>query len=419
MTARPGPVAPERATPLRPALVLIGVLLIATNLRAAITSLGPILGLVQADQGLSSVAASVLVSVPLVAFAGCSPIAPKVAAKLGLERSLGAAVLLLAIGILLRSTPPQLLLWTGTALLGVAIAILNVLLPALVKRDFPTRIGPITGTYTAVQSGVAAIAAGVAVPLAGQEAGGWRLSLGVWAGLALIALGVFLPQLRRSAAAPPLLRTTGAARPWTNGLAWQVTLFMGLQSLAFYVLVTWLSSIEQAAGISSVTAGFHQLLFNLCGLVGSLVSSMLIHRLPDQRPVAITGSLLLTAALTGLLVAPGDRGALGGLRRVGRRDHVGVGAVAVWAAYEGLFRRWGVVRDGSVRGLHPRGARADRDRRDSRRGFVLDACARGADRARAGADDVRRAGLSPEDDRLTVWAAVGLRPGAVRRWGGE
>ncbi|WP_134663507.1 MULTISPECIES: MFS transporter [unclassified Amycolatopsis] len=305
MTARPGPVAPERATPLRPALVLIGVLLIATNLRAAITSLGPILGLVQADQGLSSVAASVLVSVPLVAFAGCSPIAPKVAAKLGLERSLGAAVLLLAIGILLRSTPPQLLLWTGTALLGVAIAILNVLLPALVKRDFPTRIGPITGTYTAVQSGVAAIAAGVAVPLAGQEAGGWRLSLGVWAGLALIALGVFLPQLRRSAAAPPLLRTTGAARPWTNGLAWQVTLFMGLQSLAFYVLVTWLSSIEQAAGISSVTAGFHQLLFNLCGLVGSLVSSMLIHRLPDQRPVAITGSLLLTAALTGLLVAPG------------------------------------------------------------------------------------------------------------------
>ncbi|MGW7534902.1 CynX/NimT family MFS transporter [Amycolatopsis sp. NPDC054798] len=305
MTARPAPAPPERGTPLRPGLILIGVLLIATNLRAAITTLGPILGLVQTDQGLSSVAASVLVSVPLIAFAVCSPIAPKVAAKLGLERALGAAVLLLAIGILLRSTPPQLLLWTGTVLLGVAIAILNVLLPALVKRDFPTRIGPITGTYTAVQSGVAAIAAGIAVPLAGQQAGGWRLSLGVWAGLALVALGVFLPQLRRSAAAPALARTTGAARPWTNALAWQVTLFMGLQSLAFYVLVTWLSSIEHAAGISSVTAGFHQLLFNLSGLAGSLVCSALIHRLPDQRAVAITGSLLLTAALTGLLAAPG------------------------------------------------------------------------------------------------------------------
>ncbi|WP_208865540.1 CynX/NimT family MFS transporter [Amycolatopsis rubida] len=275
------------------------------NLRAAITSLGPVLSFVQADQGLSSVAASVLVSVPLIAFAACSPIAPKVAAKLGLERALGAAVLLLAIGILVRSAPPQVLLWTGTALLGVAIAILNVLLPALVKRDFPARVGPITGTYTAVQSGVAAIAAGVAVPLAGQQAGGWRLSLGVWAGLALVALGVFLPQLRRSAAAPALVRTTGAARPWTNGLAWQVTVFMGLQSLAFYVLVTWLSSIEHAAGLSLVTAGFHQLLFNLSGLVGSLVCSVLIHRLPDQRPIAITGSSLLTVALTGLLVAPG------------------------------------------------------------------------------------------------------------------
>ncbi|MFB9924799.1 CynX/NimT family MFS transporter [Amycolatopsis halotolerans] len=305
MTARPASAPPERRNPLRPALILVGVLLIATNLRAAITSLGPILSLVQSDQGLSSVAASVLVSVPLIAFAGCSPIAPKVAAKLGLERALGAAVLLLAVGILLRSTPPQVLLWAGTVLLGVAIAILNVLLPALVKRDFPTRIGPITGTYTAVQSGVAAVAAGVAVPLAGQEAGGWRLSLGIWAGLALVALGFFLPQLRRSAAVPALARATGAARPWTSALAWQVTLFMGLQSLAFYVLVTWLSSIEHAAGISSVTAGFHQLLFNLSGLVGSLVCSALIHRLPDQRVVAVVGSLLLTTALTGLLVAPG------------------------------------------------------------------------------------------------------------------
>ncbi|WP_037357953.1 CynX/NimT family MFS transporter [Amycolatopsis orientalis] len=301
MSTRP---AAERSAPLRPALVLVGILLIATNLRAAITTLGPLLSLVQTDQGLSSVAASVLVSVPLIAFACCSPIAPKVAAKLGLERALGAAVLLLAVGILLRSTPPQVLLWTGTVLLGVAIAILNVLLPALVKRDFPARIGPITGTYTAVQSGVAAIAAGVAVPLAGQQAGGWRVSLGVWAGLALVALGVFLPQLRRSAAAPVLSPTTAAARPWRNALAWQVTVFMGLQSLAFYVLVTWLSSIEHAAGISSVTAGFHQLLFNLSGLVGSLACSALLHRLPDQRAVEIAGSVLLTSALTGLLVAP-------------------------------------------------------------------------------------------------------------------
>ena len=309
MTAPSGPAVPAETapTPLRPALILIGVFLIATNLRAAITSLGPILGIVQVDQRLSSVAASVLVSVPLIAFATFSPIAPRIAARLGLERSLGAALVLLAVGVVLRSTPPQLLLWAGTALLGVAIAILNVLLPSLVKRDFPDRIGPITGAYTAVQSGVAAIAAGIAVPLAGQESGGWRLSLGIWAGLAILAFGFFAPQLRRSTRAVATSAGPGPApaRPWRSALAWQVTIFMGLQSLAFYVMVTWLSSIEHAAGISPATAGFHQLLFNLFGLVGSLVCSALIHRLPDQRPIAIGGSLLLLVALIGLLLAPG------------------------------------------------------------------------------------------------------------------
>ena len=317
MTAQSGPTVPAetaqspRATPLRPGLILIGALLIATNLRAAITSLGPILGIVQDDQRLSSVAASVLVSVPLIAFATFSPIAPKVAAKLGLERALGAALLLLAGGIVLRSTPPQPLLWAGTALVGVAIAILNVLLPSLVKRDFPARIGPITGAYTAAQSGVAAIAAGIAVPLAGQESSGWRLSLGIWAGLAVLALGVFAPQLRRSTrivktpAGPSASQARGTRAPWKSALAWQVTIFMGLQSLAFYVLVTWLSSIEQAAGISSAAAGFHQLLFHLFGLLGSLVCSALIHRLPDQRAIAIGGSLLLMVAQIGLLLVPG------------------------------------------------------------------------------------------------------------------
>ncbi|MFI9387097.1 CynX/NimT family MFS transporter [Kutzneria sp. NPDC052558] len=286
----------------RPALILLGVFLIATNLRAAITSLGPVIGIVQSDQGLSSVAASVLVSVPLIAFAAFSPVAPAIAARLGLERALGAALALLAVGVALRSTPPQPLLWAGTTLLGIAVAMLNVLLPSLVKRDFPDRIGPITGAYTATQSGVAAIAAGIAVPLAGQESSGWRVSLGIWAGLAVLALVFFAPQLRRRARFVP---TTRAGNPWKSALAWQVTLFMGLQSLAFYVLVTWLSSIEHAAGISPTVAGFHQLLFNLFGLIGSMVCAALVHRLPDQRPVAVVGSLLLMVALAGWLFAPG------------------------------------------------------------------------------------------------------------------
>jgi cyanate permease len=110
------------------------------------------------------------------------------------------------------------LLWAGTVLLGVAIAILNVLLPSIIKRDFPTRIGPITGAYTAVRFGVAALAARFAVPLAGQGSSGWRMFLGIWAGLALIAVGVFAPQLRTRPRDPSPSPTAPrrSRAPWTS-----------------------------------------------------------------------------------------------------------------------------------------------------------------------------------------------------------
>jgi CP family cyanate transporter-like MFS transporter len=289
--------------------VLLGILLVAANLRAAITSVGPVLGFIRVDQHLTAVAASVLVSAPLVGFALASPLAPPIAARLGLERTVVLALAVLAVGIAVRSIPPLPLLWIGTALLGAGIALGNVLLPSLVKRDFPHRIGPVTGAYSASQSAMAALAAGLAVPLAGGGAGGWRLSLGVWALLAVVALVVLAAEHRRSAA--DRLEPSGGApaararAPWRSALAWQVTVFMGLQSFAYYVLIAWLSSIEQAAGIAPATAGFHQLLLNLFALLGSLACSAAIHRLAGQRSLAVGGALLYVVALLGLLIAPG------------------------------------------------------------------------------------------------------------------
>ncbi len=121
-------------------------------------------------------------------------------------------------------------------------------------------------------------------------------------------MGVFAPQLRHDtrplASAEPSTAERRTSALWTSALAWQVTIFMGLQSLAFFVLIAWLASIERAAGISRTSAGFHLLLLNLFSLFGTLLCSRLIHRLPDQRPIAIGGSALLAAALAGLLVAP-------------------------------------------------------------------------------------------------------------------
>jgi len=181
------------------ALVLAGILLVAGNLRAAITTVGPVLTGIEDDLGISSSVASFLVSLPLLTFAVVSPFVPRLAQRMGLEWIIAVSLVILVAGLVLRSVPQQALLWAGTVLIGVSIAVLNVVLPSWVKRDYPLKIGQVTGAYSAVQSGFAAVAAGVAVPVAGLTSLGWRLPLGMWAGLALITCGVLVPLLRGGA----------------------------------------------------------------------------------------------------------------------------------------------------------------------------------------------------------------------------
>jgi len=293
-------------------MLLLGILLIAANLRPSITAVGPVLDEIRSSLHLSSAAASVLISIPLVAFALFSPVAPWISRRLGLEGALAAALGVLAIAIVTRSLPWTPALWIGTALLGVAIAVMNVVLPSLVKRDYPDRVGQLTGIYAAVLSAVAAIAAGVAVPIAGLTHEGWRWSLGIWAGLALVGFAVLAPRLRRRPEPGPDTATdvseapaVGYRSPWTSALGWQVTVFMGVQSAVYFILITWLPSIEQSTGISATTAGFHQLLLNTGGIAGSLLTAAAIHRRPhDQRPIAVAISVLIGLGLTAELAMP-------------------------------------------------------------------------------------------------------------------
>src|SRR5699024_6943347 len=180
----------------RQGFLLAGSLLIAANLRVSITSVGPLLSKISDDVNLSSTMTAQLTAIPLVGFALFSPVAPFFSRRYGLERSIVGALTILCVAILLRSLPLSGALWIGTILLGIAIAFLNVLLPPLLKRDFPERIGQVTGLYSAAQGAVAALGSGVAVPLASTSAHGWRIALGIWAGLAMIALAAFLPRLR-------------------------------------------------------------------------------------------------------------------------------------------------------------------------------------------------------------------------------
>jgi MFS transporter, CP family, cyanate transporter len=298
--------SPSAGTRPRTGLLVVGILLIATNLRAALTSVGPVLDDVRADLGLTATAAGVLTALPLLAFAGFSPLAPLVARRLGLERTIGVALALLAAGIVLRSVPVTGAIWAGTVGIGAAIACFNVLLPSLVKRDFPDRVAQLSGSYSATQSIVAAIASGVAVPIAGDSPGGWRIALGCWVGLTVLAAAFWAPQLRAqrsfSAAAPV---DTAHRSPWRSAIGWQITLFMGLQSLVFYVLLAWLPTIEQSNGVTATTAGWHLFVYLIAAVAANLAAPHLMRRLSDQRLVALLCAALILLGVGGLLLAPG------------------------------------------------------------------------------------------------------------------
>lgn len=285
------------------ALLVWGLLVVAANLRASLTGVGPVLGQVQADLQLAPAVAGLLNTVPLLAFAALSPLVPRLAARWGAERLLGAALVVLTLGIAVRWVPAAISLFGGTVLIGAAIAVGNVLLPSLIKRDFPTRVGLLTSAYATVMGGVAAVASGVAVPISQVAPGGWRTALACWIVLALVAVVLWLPQLR--SARPGATVVGGHRLPWRSPLAWAVTAFMGLQSLGFYVAVTWLPQVFQDNGADAATAGWLLFGYQAVAVATSLAVPAVLRWTRDQRWPAAASSAVLLAGYLGLLFAPG------------------------------------------------------------------------------------------------------------------
>ncbi|GGL68695.1 putative transporter YycB [Microlunatus endophyticus] len=299
-------------------LTVVGVLLVAACLRPAITSVGPVLDRIGAAHGFGRGTEGLLAALPLLAFAGVSPLTHRLALRLGMDRTVLAALGLLIIGILLRSSGGSVLLWIGTLLIGVAIAINNVLVPAVVKRDFGGRIAAVTGAYTAIMNTFAAIASGIAVPLADVDRGrgpghdGWRTSIGIWVVLTAIGLVFWVARMRtvdsvasQGIATVPVMSRSGSDHSvWRSPLAWQVTITMGLQSTVFYTMVNWLPSIEADAGVSPATAGLHLFLYQAIGILAALAASTLLGRVADQRLVASMINIPILIALAGMISFP-------------------------------------------------------------------------------------------------------------------
>ncbi len=282
---------------------IFAFLFLVANLRPALTAVGPVVDDIRTSLGLSAAAAGLLAALPLLIFAGCSPLAG-LARVFGLERILAGCLAVTAAGIALRSAGTAAALFGGTMILAAGIGVANVLVPSLIKRDFPLRIESMTTAYLMTMSLTAAVATGLAAPLAQRLAGGWRWSLAVWAVFAAVALLCWLPEVRKGGDAAAKQQPDVAAPLWRSGLAWLITVYMGLQSLIYYVVLAWMPAYLADHGTSPAEAGFLLMLFQAVGFGVGFAAPPLLRRSPDHRLLAAATSLCAALAILGLMLAP-------------------------------------------------------------------------------------------------------------------
>jgi CP family cyanate transporter-like MFS transporter len=285
---------------------LVAFLLLVANLRPALTSVGPLLAVIQASLGLSGSAVGLLPTMPLLIFAAFTPFA-RLGDVLGIERTLAGCLVLIVAGISLRSAGSIAALFAGTAIFAVGIAVANVLVPSLIKRDFPRQVGTMTTAYVMVMTLAGALATGFAVPLSVHLAGGWRSSLAVWAVFAAIALLCWMPETRKANAAVATRRShhDATAKPvWRSALAWHVTVFMGLQFLIYYVTISWIPPMLADHGFSAAQAGWLLTLYQVTSFAVGIAAPALMRRGHDQRALAAVASLVTAACILALLLWP-------------------------------------------------------------------------------------------------------------------
>lgn len=281
----------------------IGIVLIGVNLRPAIVAVSPLLGEIRAADGLSATAAGLLTTVPVLCFGVLSPLAPRASRRWGMERTLFFSLLLLCVGFAVRLIPGVFALFAGTVLVGAAIAVGNVLLPGIIKRDFARQTGLMTGLYTMALSGGASLSAGLTIPIQRAAHLDWRYSLAMWGLLVVVAIIVWIPQLRKRHRSNTRIQHI-SPNLWRSKLAWYVTGFLGLQSLNYYAITAWLPAYFVSAGADAATAGWMLSLASLVGILASLAAAIVAGRMKRQRALGLVVTALIAVGILGLIVAP-------------------------------------------------------------------------------------------------------------------
>lgn len=318
--------------PARAGLLAAMVFLVAMNLRPAIVAVGPLLGSLGSDLGWGESAQGFLAALPLLAFAAMSPLVRFITVRIGEDTAVLLALVFIAVGALLRSAGGSAVVWVGTLVVGCAIAVGNVLVPAIVKRDYAGHVSLATGVYSGCITAGSAIASLTAASMAAHW-GGWRAALAFWSVPALVVAALWACRIlakRRMArggavagtAAPAassaditpqssgLLRDehgANGATPtplWRRPMTWWVTAFMGLQSAAFYTMSNWLPSVASSVGFDESSAGRQLFVFQVVGALSGLLIPRLMNVRGNQIIAALVASLPMVVAGLGWIAAP-------------------------------------------------------------------------------------------------------------------
>lgn len=286
-------------------LLLISIIGISFSLRAPITSIGPLAGLIHDDLGVSNGFIGFMTTLPLIAFSICSPFIPRISSRLGIGRTMLFGLVFIVAGGVIRSYTGTIGLLVGTALIGIGISAANVLIPSIVKLNYPEKIGIITSIYITAMAVFASIGAGASYPLA-SSGFGWKTASVVWVGIAFLAIFAWYPQRNLGPRSPDgALQTVSVPEDqeqhqkskdkrkniWKSSLAWYITLFMGFQSLNYYSLTAWIPSILQGYGMTPEMAGYMAFWYQLIGMPFSFITPILASRVKNQRTIVIGGCI--------------------------------------------------------------------------------------------------------------------------------
>ncbi|WP_228440985.1 CynX/NimT family MFS transporter [Chryseobacterium phosphatilyticum] len=262
------------------------VILISSNLRSPIVAVSPVLGDVREALKLDNFQVSLLTSIPLFMFAACSVLVSRFSNTFGISKLLMYSLLILSFGLFLRISGSQWLLFLGSVFIGLGICIGNVVTPGYVKNNFPRQIGLMTGVFAVSMNLTAALASGFSVKIGEWTGLGWRGSLGIWLVIAALGFMVLILEFifnKKNSTRPKTALSTSDFNMFKSSQAWNISAFMGLQSLFYYCMVAWLPSFLSDYNMQGESSGWVLFVIQITMIPITFFCPIIASKMKDQR----------------------------------------------------------------------------------------------------------------------------------------